>query len=99
MAKRQQLHWNQSLIVIAGDDDVELAPGGAHENGVAWKWTRYVEAARPAGLDRGTDGLFLFVAEQTVFPRVRIETSDGNARLVDAKTRQFLRRETYGRFK
>jgi hypothetical protein len=34
-AEREQFHGNQPLIVIAGDDRIELATGGAAEDGVA----------------------------------------------------------------
>ena len=38
VTEREQLHGNQSLIVIAGDHRVELAPRRAHEHGVAGQW-------------------------------------------------------------
>jgi len=33
----EELHGNQPLIVIAGDDHIELATGGAPEDGVPWE--------------------------------------------------------------
>src|SRR6476620_5887202 len=43
MAECNQLHRNQSLVVITADHDIELAATGSHEEGVGRKWSRYVD--------------------------------------------------------
>ena len=47
-AKRQQLHRDQTLIVIARDHAVEFAARGAHEHGVAGDRAADLDAARRA---------------------------------------------------
>ena len=48
LAEREQLHGHQALIVVAGDDDVELAAVRAHEHGVGGQRPDDVDAAGPA---------------------------------------------------
>ena len=92
-AERQQLHRNQPLIVIAGDDDVELAAGGAHEHRVARERTRDIDARRARHcVDRRRDRVDLLPPEQPVFAGVRVQARHGNARPRDTEARQLARR-------
>ena len=98
LAERDELHRNQPLIVIAGDDDVELAADGAHENRVARKGARDVDAVRAAGGNRGPDDAILFLAEQPVLARVRIEPGHGDARRRNIEPGQLAGRQRNRRF-
>src|SRR5262245_15356109 len=91
VAEGEQLDRNQPLIVIAGDHHVKFAPRRANENRIAWKRTRYVDAALATRVDRRDDDHLLLIAKEAVFARMRVESSHGDPRLVDPKARHFLR--------
>jgi hypothetical protein len=62
-AERKQLYGNQPLIVIAGDDDVELAARSPAENGVAREWAFDINPARFRVGDCGAQNRFIFRAK------------------------------------
>src|SRR5205823_2433867 len=72
LAEGNELDGYQSLVVIAGDDDVELAALGAHEHGIGRKRTADLDPACPARLDRGHDRVRLLASKQPVFGAVAI---------------------------
>src|SRR5215813_9908412 len=80
--EREQLDRNQPLVVITGDDDVELAARGADEHGVAGPRPGDVDAASPCGFDRGTEDAFVFSADHAVLAGVRIEPGTRQARVL-----------------
>ena len=52
-AEGEQLHRHESLIVVAGDDAVELAAGRAHEHRVGRESGRVTSMARRARVGHG----------------------------------------------
>src|SRR5436190_4710583 len=78
-AEGQQLDRYQSLIVVAGDHDLELAALCADEEGIGRKRTGDVDAACAACGDRRRDDVALLAAEQPVLAGVRVEPGDGNS--------------------
>ena len=94
LTERKQLHRNQTLIVVAGDDDVEFAAGGAEEHRVARKRAmrrRCPRARQPSIAGRMTSDSSR--AEQAVLAGVRIEAGDGDPRPRNAEARQLARSE------
>src|SRR5688572_33493595 len=87
MAEREELDWNQSLIVVARDNDVELAPGGAHKDCVGRERSTDVDAVASSRLNRGRDAVPLLDPEQTVFAGVRIEPGDRKTWFRDSEPR------------
>ena len=86
-----QLHRNQSLIVIARDDDVEFAARGAEEQGISRKRPGHVDAARPAGGD-GRRHHLLPPRRRTVHARPRADSARRRRSAArHAKTRQLAR--------
>src|ERR1700730_9410120 len=93
LPERHELDRNQPLIVIARHDHVEVAAAGAHEDGVARERTGHLDAARAARLDRRPDRRLLFMSEQTMLARVRVQAGHRNPRPRDAESRQLARGE------
>src|SRR5262245_18600941 len=93
LSEGEQLHRNQPLVVIAGDDDVEFAARGAQEHRVAVKRARDVDAALSASRDRWADDGFFLPPEETVLAGVRVEPGYGEPRARDPESRQLARRE------
>ena len=84
----EQLHRNESLVMVAGHDRVELAAGGADEDGVAGDRAGHVEPlASQRGDDRRDHGVVLG-PHQAVLAAVRVEAGDGEARPGAAEGRQ-----------
>src|SRR5262245_6495087 len=71
--EREELHRDETLVVITRDDQVEFPAGGANENRVARKRTVDVDTLTPTALDGRHHDDFLFLPEETVFPGVRIQ--------------------------
>ena len=84
-AEGHQFHGNQALVVIAGDDGVELAAHGAHEDRVRRKRTAHVDAARARLRDRRREESQIFEAHQAVLARVGIESRDAEPRRREAE--------------
>jgi hypothetical protein len=78
--ERDQLDRDQSLIVIARDDDVELSAPGANKNSVGGERTGDVDAPGAAAGDRRLDDLLLLQAEQSVFSGMGIESGNAQPR-------------------
>ncbi len=83
--KGEQLHRDVALVVVHGDDDVELAAGGAQKDGVGRLRIGDRPAARPRGFDGGPDLRLFLHAEEPVFACVGVEPGDRDARRADAK--------------
>jgi len=62
-AKREQLHRNQPLIVVAGDDRVELPACRPAEDGVAREWPLDVNAALLRLMNCRAQDRFIFRAQ------------------------------------
>jgi len=58
-AEREQLHGNQSLIVITRHDGIELAASGAPEDGVAWERSVDIDSAASRLMNGGAQGRFI----------------------------------------
>jgi hypothetical protein len=92
LAERQQLDRNQSLVVIAGDDGVELAAGGADEHSVGRKGPPHVNPGSPAGLHGRRQHRTVFRTDDAVLAGVRVEARQGESRRGDSEAREFVRR-------
>src|SRR5581483_1628165 len=94
LAEGETLDGDQSLVVIAGDDDVELAARRAQENGVAGEGAADVDVIiQPAGFD-GRDHLRgLLKSEQPALAAVRVERRDCDARLVESVAQELTMHE------
>ena len=81
----EDLHRAVALVVVHGHHQVEVAAAGAVEQRVGRQRAGDVQAPRLQQADGGDDLLFLFaVTEQAVFPGVRVDAADADARLRDA---------------
>jgi len=58
-AEREQLHRNQSLIVITSHDDIELTTGGAAEDGVARERSVDIDSSASRVIDGGAQDRFV----------------------------------------
>ena len=77
--------------MVAGHDRVELAAGGADEDGVAGNRAGHVDAGRAERRDDGRDHAIVFVAHQPVLAAVRVQAGDGEPRPRDAEAGQRVR--------
>ena len=91
--ERDELHRNQSLIVITRDDHVEFAFERAHEQRVGGNRPGDVDASGAAAGDGGSDRRLFFAAEQSVFAGVRIQSGDGDPRLHLVEQRELACRQ------
>src|SRR5215510_14762128 len=82
-----------ALVVVNGDDDVELAAAGPREQRVGGQGPVDVEALLPRGGDGGEDRLLLLVAEEPFLPGVRVEAAHGDPRTRDPEEAHGLLRE------
>ena len=92
-AEREQLHRNQPLIVIAGDDDIELATCSAAEDGVTREGSVDLNSSPFRVSNGGAQNRFVFRPKQSVLARVRIQPGKRETRSCDAKPRKFARGE------
>ena len=77
----EQLHRNESLVMVAGHDRVELAARGADEDGVAGNRARSRRCRSPRQRrDDRRDHAIVFVAHQPVLAAVRVQAGDGEPR-------------------
>ena len=80
--KGESFNGDESLVVVHADVGIDIPASGFGESGVGWEGTGQVATLVPHLLDgRQDDFFFLTVSEQPVFPRVWIETTDGDTRL------------------
>ena len=92
-AEGDQLDRDQSLIVVAGDHRVERAGGGATEDRVGRDRAGDVDAGGAAPLDGRREDAALLAADEALFPGVRIEAGEGEARARHAEARQLVVRQ------
>ena len=88
VAEGGQLHRNEPLVVIAGDDGVELSSLGPDEKAVGRERPRHVDALAPQVRDRGHEDVLLLPAEQAVLARMGIQSAKGDAGGGDAEARE-----------
>ena len=92
-AEREQLHRDQPLVVIAGDD-ASNSPRAARANTVSpGHGPVIVDAALARGVHGGTEHGFVFVADDAVLPGMRIQPGQREPRPRIAEARQLPRRE------
>src|SRR5215207_5881809 len=68
----QILDRDESLVVILRHHDIEASLPGVHEHGVAGPGSTGLDALRLRLLDRRTEDLLIFGAEETMLARVRV---------------------------
>jgi hypothetical protein len=86
--KREELHGNQPLVVVGGDDGVELAADSPHEEAVRRKRSRHVEPFRAETRHGGAQHALLLVAKEAALSRVRVEAAERDAPRCRAETGQ-----------
>ena len=79
----QKLHRNVALVVVHGHHQVIGAAPRLQEDGVAGMRTAALDSLGAGRLDGGNDELLVFLAEQPVLARMRVQTADGDAGLVE----------------
>ena len=92
----KQLYGDLALVVIHGDDAVELAAAGAQEDGVGRVGAGGGDVLFLGGFDGGTDDIDLFAAEEAAFAGVGVETGHGEAGRRQAATADGVVDETDG---
>ena len=91
-----ELRRDMALVVVHGNHGVEVARGGAQEDGVRRDRARDVPALGAQLLDGRLDQLGLLGAEQAVLAGVRIQARDGDVRLVPDDVARGLARQPRG---
>ncbi len=81
MSKGQQLHRNQTLVVVAREHTVELASRRAHEHCISGNRPLDRDAALTRTLHRRRQHAIVFRAKHAIFSSVRIEAGNGEPRL------------------
>ncbi len=59
----KKFYGDQTLVMVLGDHDVELAAARPHKDRVGRVWPRRLDAFRPGVVDRGRDLRGVFSAE------------------------------------
>src|SRR5687767_7687175 len=85
-AERRHLDRDQTLIVIAGDDRIELPAHRADEDRVRGERSTYVDPPTGTGLDRRTEHPLVFTAQQAMLSGVRVQTRETKPRRAHAET-------------
>ena len=79
--KGESFNGDESLVVIHADVGIDIPASGFGESGVGWEGTGQLTTLCSHLFDGWQDDFFfLTVSEQPVFPRVWIETTDGDTR-------------------
>ena len=80
-AEGEAFDRNQPLIVIAGDDDLEVAACSARKHGISRMRTANIDAITiTASFDRRNHFGCFFIPEESTFSAVWIDGGDGDAR-------------------
>src|SRR6185312_7743741 len=74
-----KLHGNVALVVIHGDDQIELAPQASYEDGVGGVRAGDVDAQRAGFGHRRSDELGVLRAKDAVLAGVGVESADADA--------------------
>jgi hypothetical protein len=84
----QELHRHQTLVVVGGDDGVELALQRAHESGVGGQRARDRDPLLRERREGGPQDLLVLAAEEAVLAGVRVHAADRDAPPLGAEPRQ-----------
>ena len=85
----EQFERDEALVVIHGDDGVEMALCGVAENGIGDGGAGECgEASGVEAEDGGLDDGFFLGSKSAVFAGVRVESGDGDARVCDATAQE-----------
>ena len=80
--ERKGLDGDERLVVVHADVGIDIPASGFGESGVGGEGAGQITTLCPQLFDGWQDDFFfLTVSEQPVFPRVWIETTDGDPRL------------------
>src|SRR4051812_37384520 len=80
------LHRSMTLIVVHGDDEIEVSALRTIEEGVRWQGAFDVEALFLASVNGRLNFLFFFaMTKESVFACVRIDATHSDPRVRDAR--------------
>ncbi len=86
-AERDHLDRDEPLIVVAGDDGIELTPDCSTEHRVTREGANHFDTAGPPRLDRRREYRFFLVTQQTILTRVWVEPGQRQPRARDTEPR------------